>query len=285
MSSTYTPTRRANKIADWLEITAASRATPCPRHTLLELGDQHGFGEPDIALGVNTVRRRHAILGAAYPFRTAGGGIAASPGAADMPWTALLLMSAQSPVRAGLDIAQAAAHLERITAAALACLYGPGTRAIRFAWPSEDRRTPEFPDAVRWLAGEMNVPVGGAYRPPYRKDGGVDVVAWRPFPDGRSGFPVLLVQCTLEREYAHKVADIDLRVWSGWLCLDADPGTALAVPEVVPSGEEWNALAARTVVLDRTRLSGLAAQSEHSARLAPVRAWTSDIVAELARKE
>jgi hypothetical protein len=108
----------------------------------------------------------------------------------------------------------------------------------------------------------MRVPVGNAYRPPYAKDGGVDVVAWRPFPDGRSGFPVLLIQCTLERNYAHKVADIDVRVWSGWLALDIDPATALAVPDVVAAGEEWNALAARTIILDRIRIAALLAGAE-----------------------
>ncbi len=285
MTSNYAPTRRASKIADWIEILALRRGTPVAEHTLQHDGALHGFVPADIALGVNTVSRRSAVLGVAYPFKSAGGGVAAVPGAADSPWVALLLMSMESPARASLDIPSAAEHLERITTAALTALYGPGTRAVRFAWPSEDGRPADFPDAVRWLADLMSVPVGGAYRPPHRKDGGVDVVAWRPFPDGRSGFPVLLAQCTLERDFAHKAADIDLRVWSGWLALDSDPSTALAVPEVVPAGEEWNTLAARTVVLDRTRLAGLAAQSQDTERLAPVRAWTTETLAHLAQQE
>lgn len=285
MTNTYAPTRKASKIADWIEVAALRRGTPVAGHTLQQAGGPHGFGAADIALGVNTVSRRSAILGDAYPFKQAGGGVAAVPGAADSPWAALLLMSAQSPARDTLDIPTAAEHLERITTAAMSALYGPGTRAVRFAWPSEDVRPPDFPAAVRWLAEKMNVPVGGAYRPPHRKDGGVDVVAWRPFPDGRSGFPVLLAQCTLERDFAHKAADIDLRVWSGWLALDTDPGTALAVPEVVPAGEEWNTLAARTVVLDRIRLAGLAAESQDSDRLAPVRGWTAETLALLAGRE
>jgi len=42
------------------------------------------------------------------------------------------------------------------------------------------------------------------------------------------------------------------------------PSTALALPEVVAAGEDWNALAARTVVLDRIRLSSLLAGEEHN---------------------
>ncbi len=186
-------------------------------------------------------------------------------------------MSAESPVRA-LKFADAAEQLERITAVALSNLYGQGTEALRFAWPSDVGRPPEFPDAVRWLAAKMGVPIGNAYRPPYRKDGGVDVVAWRPFPDGRSGFPVLLAQCTLEREYGHKAADIDLKVWSGWLALDSDPATALAIADVVAAGEEWNALAARTVVLDRIRLAALVTEGNSHPSLQASREWAGDAI-------
>ena len=187
-------------------------------------------------------------------------------------------------MRPSLDIAAAAEHLERITTVALAELYGPGTEAIRFGWPSDVGRPPEFPDAIRWLAKQMSVPVGGSYRPPHRKDGGVDVVAWRPFPDGRSGFPVLLVQCTLERDYAHKASDIDLRVWSGWLRLDTDPATALAIPEVVPAGEVWNSLAARTIVLDRMRLAALTPHPATAEGSSLLNAWIS-ITLEALREE
>lgn len=275
MNSEYAPTRRASKIADWLEVTALTRGRPLTLALLEALGTTHGYSAADVALGVNSMARRHSLLGDAYPFRTAGGGISATSSATHSPWSAMLLMSAESPVRPSLDIAAAAEHLERITTVALAELYGPGTEAIRFGWPSDIGRPAEFPDAICWLAEKMNVPPGNSYRPPHRKDGGVDVVAWRPFPDGRSGFPVLLVQCTLERNYAHKAGDIDLRVWSGWLRLDTDPATALAIPEVVPAGEEWSSLAARTVVLDRTRLAGLAALSMHSEGLTAVQEWLS----------
>lgn len=275
---TYAPSRRANKVADWIEVTSLLQGVSLGSDRLHELGGRAGYKEADVALGLATVQRRGALLGEAYPF-VARAGVAARPDACQRAWTALLLMSPESPARKLLDLAMAAAHLERITAASLTALYGPGTLAVRFAWPSEEGRPPEFPDAVRWLANLMRVPVGAAYRPPYAKDGGVDVVAWRPFPDGRSGFPVLLAQCTLEKDYAHKAADVDVRVWSGWLALDIDPATALAVPEVVAAGEEWNGLAARTVVLDRLRLSALLGghEGEHP-RLMAVATWAQQQV-------
>ena len=281
MNEVYSPTRRANKVADWLEITALARGVSLGPDALHEMGQGFGFKTADVDLGLMTMGRRSALLGKAYPFAT-GAGIAAKADAWRCAWTAMLLMSPESPTRSSIDLAEAAAHLERITAEALKSLYGPGTSAIRFAWPSEDGRPPEFPDAVRWLAQLMRVPVGTAYRPPYAKDGGVDVVAWRSFPDGRSGFPVLLAQVTLEKDYVHKAADVDVRVWSGWLALDHDPSTALAVPDVVATGEDWNSLAARTVVLDRIRLSSLLDGSDSAEHgLSKVAAWTKSQIASI----
>jgi hypothetical protein len=150
-----------------------------------------------------------------------------------------------------------ATTFERITCLALQRLLGPGSKAIRFGWPSDVGRPAEFPAAVRWLCDLMGIPAGSAYRPPRRKDGGVDVVAWRPFPDQRSGFPVMLIQCTLQQELLSKATDVDTRIWAGWLTLDADPTTVLAVPGTIPPNETWNELAACNLILERLRLAGL----------------------------
>jgi hypothetical protein len=282
VDSPYAPSRRTDKVADWIEVTALRRGTSLGAQALQDLGNEVGFSAADVALGMTTMRRRARLLGSAYPFM-AGAGIAARQEAPERVWTALLLMSADSPVRASLDITAAAEHLERITAESVRTLYGPGTSSVRFGWPSEDGRPADFSQAVQWLAQRMGVPTGGAYRPPHMKDGGVDVVAWRPFPDGRSGFPVLLAQCTLEKDFAHKAADIDLRLWSGWLAMDVDPATALAIPDVVPAGEEWNRLAARTVVLDRIRLASLLAGDESPRpRLAAVFSWLEESLRQVA---
>lgn len=283
MTEAYAPTKRANRVADWIETECLVRDKAIGADALNELGRAHGYRPTDVALGLTTMSRRASLIGGGYPFRTANGA-ASLPGAERSPWAALLLMSSESPVRRTIDIGVAATHLERVTTAALRQLYGPNTNAVRFAWPSEDGRPPEFPDAVRWLAERMRVRLGSAYRPPYNKDGGVDVVAWRPFPDGRSGFPVLLVQCTLERDYAQKAADVDTRVWSGWLALDVDPSTALAIPDVVAAGEEWSALAARTVILDRIRLSSLLGAPKSLPELEQVYSWADGVLTELRGK-
>jgi hypothetical protein len=145
---------------------------------------------------------------------------------------------------------------EKLVVVAMQNLMGFGSKAIRFGFPSEDRPI-EFPRAIEWLSNRMGIKSGEAYRPPRRKDGGVDVVAWRPFKDRRNGFPVYLVQVTCEKNFSHKIYDVDLRLWSGWLNLDSDPVSVLAVPTTISPGEEWNEISSRVVVLERIRICEL----------------------------
>jgi len=146
---------------------------------------------------------------------------------------------------------------ENLVAEAASRIWGDAGRALRFGWPSDIGRPPEFDLAIRWLAQKIGVEVGQGYRQPRRKDGGVDVVAWRPFPDSRSGFPVLLVQCTLQENLLAKGMDVDTRLWGSWLAMDVDPTTALATPIALAPGTVWDELALKYMVLDRIRIVGL----------------------------
>lgn len=256
MTSFVGALRGANHIADALELTALAKETALGPAALSNFAQKFRLSQADLALASRAIQQRSELLGEAYPFRTAAGSVAATDGAPHTAWAALLSLGVLSPVRSE-RLADAAVLFEEFTCRAVRGLFGPETQSLRFGWPSDVGRPRAFPDAIRWLADRMGVAVGAAFRPPATKDGGVDVVAWRPFADGRSGFPVALVQCTLEKEFAHKAADIDLRVWSGWLRLDSPPVSILAVPEVVGAGQEWDSLASRVVVLDRIRLVGL----------------------------
>ena len=174
----------------------------------------------------------------------------------------LLLSSSHAPYRiTHAGFSAGAALFEKITCLAAPALLGPGAKAIRFGWPSEVGRPHDFPSAIGWLAALMGIKPGRAYRPPRRQDGGVDVIAWRPFGDAKPGFPMVLVQCTLERDFIHKSRDVDLRTWAGWLAFDTDPTAVLAIPHSVPKDEDWREMAANVVVLDRIRLALLLQQA------------------------
>ncbi len=220
-------------------------------------------------LAMNVMQRRQHVLADAYPFTVKQVGMTRRASDETLAYEAMLVMSHRlAPLRSNAAGLQEAAELfEQLTVGAVRSLLGDGAEALRFAWPSELGRPSDFPGAVRWLAARMGVPVGSAYRPPRRQDGGVDVVGWRPFPDAQPGFPICLAQCTLERDFVHKSTDIDLRVWSGWLGFEIDPTCALAIPYTVEKAEDWREMASRVIVLDRLRLAGLLVGQHAGTRL------------------
>lgn len=248
-------------IADWIEVTMLARGGALGFDAL------HGFAadelhvnEAQVGLALKVLSRRSQLLGSSYPFQVHDVAVSARPDARSCPYSLLVLLSPGSPARQLLHrqpTDEMVLVFERLVAKAMRSLFGGPAKAVRFGWPSEEGRPAEFHLAIEWLAGKMGIAPGRSYRPPRRKDGGVDVVAWRPFPDGKSGFPVVLVQCTLQQDLVPKSADIDVRNWAGWLTLDADPTTALAIPGTIANTETWNEIAVRCLILDRVRLTSL----------------------------
>jgi hypothetical protein len=251
----------ADDIADCLEsliLCSPSRAIGLGQlqefaSSLLQVGDA------SLTFAVNRMRNRKLVLGELYPFEFDVSSIVRSDDASFLPYTQFLLMSGTG--LAQLDSGDSALSgpeqwFEDLTLESVRNWLGTGAEGVRFGWPSDSGRPAEFPEAIRWLSDRMNVELGSAYRPPTRKDGGVDVVVWRPFGDRRSGFPIVLVQCTLQRDLPSKARDIDVMNWSGWLALDYPPMTALATPRVISdSTDRWSQLNRQTLVLERVRLS------------------------------
>jgi hypothetical protein len=253
-------------IADWIETTVLVRGQHLGFDKLQVCAEEElnvTAAQFDLARTVLAARSR--LLGTRYPFELLlDVAIRPTASARMSPYSLLLLASPGSPARQLLHpqpTQEMCIAFERLVCLALANLLGASACAVRFGWPSDEGRPPDFHGAIEWLASKMGITTGSAYRPPRLKDGGVDVVAWRPFPDGRSGFPVVLVQCTVQGSVLPKSADIDVRYWSGWLTLDTDPLTALAIPGTIASSEAWNEIAVRCLILDRHRLSGLLPES------------------------
>src|SRR5699024_4280 len=114
-------------------------------------------------------------------------------------YEALLLLSLDgTKFRKDKDWNDADKILDRLGRDALIAYLGLGAQGRRFASPASDGRPTGFSPAVRWIAGLLNLEVGVGPKNPHKKDGGVDVVAWRPFRDGRSKFAVVLAQCTIK---------------------------------------------------------------------------------------
>ena len=259
MSSNYA--LDSELIADWIELNALGQSDNASGFDRLRnsVAEELDIPVQRVDVALNLIKRRFEILGLDYPFEVKSVGMVRRQDWSARPYSYLLRISSSAEHSFSLSSDQNSdrvVNFENLVVFAMQNLLGSGSKALRFGFPSEDRPV-EFPKAIEWLSDRMGIKSGEAYRPPRRKDGGVDVVAWRAFRDRRNGFPVYLVQVTCERNFAHKIYDVDLRLWSGWLNLDADPVSVLAVPTTISPGEEWNEVSSRVVVLERIRICEL----------------------------
>jgi hypothetical protein len=247
------------EIADWLEIAVIANGSK--GNTLHKLeqwaSELCQLSQVQVSSGLSVMLRRSKVLGDNYPFEINDYAVVFNEKKLISPYIYLLSITRPtyqamwqnpSPTQEDSDL------FESFVSVVMHGFLGVNGKALPFGWPSKVGRPQDFNGAIVWLAEKMGIEPGAAFRPPRRKDGGVDVVAWKSFNDRRTGFPIYLIQCTLQKEYVSKSRDIDLRLWSGWLELDRDPVTVLAVPRTIPAGEQWNEVSANSILMERIRL-------------------------------
>lgn len=255
--------RDVGSIVDWIEATMAieERSLLAKASLRRRLAADGIDDEAALSLAFTEIRRRSRIGAPLYPFEAGGAGVKRR--AAPNPVYEFLLVCSldDAPYRQTRNWNAVVRLFEQLSVAALGSLFGPGTRALRFGYPVEPPRTSAFADALAWLADELGYEVGPGRITQSDQDAGVDVVAWRPFADGRTGFPVVMAQCTLQHEYETKGSDIVLARWRSLISLRQDPMTALVIPYSLGTGLELWEAANFTVdlVLDRFRICELLA--------------------------
>jgi hypothetical protein len=145
---------------------------------------------------------------------------------------------------------------------------GEGANSIVFGWPPRGSTRPtNFVQAVSWVGQQLGIDDARMDRPPDDNDGGVDVIAWKPFKDGRTGFPTYLIQCTVQLDYARKGREVEPHIWLQWLGFGTAPVSGIAIPFAVQRGDDrWLHMDNRSsLILDRSRICELlngAAESE-----------------------
>lgn len=250
-------------IADWIETSIlVSSSGHFGRDRLDDLAYiEIGATTAKVSMAIDTMARRANVLRDSYPFVVNEMAILRRPSRNREYYAALLFLTPGSVARQTVRVSETAEMgelLEEISETALANFWGEGGTALSFGYPSKHGRPESFNQAVLWLADKIGLEPGKGYRPPRRKDGGVDVVAWRQFADRRPGFPVALAQCTIQSETFTKTTDIDLRLWASWLAMDSDPLSLLVIPGTIrTAGPQWVQLTTTVMVIDRIRLMDL----------------------------
>jgi hypothetical protein len=256
-------------LADWIETSIlVSSSGHFGRDKLDDLATTEVRARPaSVSMALDVMARRGAVLGSAYPFLVNEMAVLRRATPLASCYASLLFLTPGSVARQTVrqaDTAEMGDVLEEISEVALANLWGSGGSALRFGYPSKHGRPEAFDQAVPWLAQKIGVEPGRGYRPPRRKDGGVDVVAWRQFADRRPGFPIALAQCTIQAETFTKTTDVDVRLWASWLAMDVDPLSLLVIPGTIrAAGPDWRQLATVVMLIERMRLMELLGRHSH----------------------
>lgn len=246
-------------VADWIEALAVSQSgRPLSMQRIQEVSNNFAnVGSNIIPFAIRLMEKRKQILGDSYPFTIDDTFVVTNSTVMNSLYIQLLFLTPKVGLfTAGSEwnLEEASQLFEDICERSLASFFGRNTKTINFGFPSRNGRPAEFGAAVEWLSKKTNIRLGNAFRPPRKKDGGVDLFVWKSFSDGQPGLPIMLVQCTIKEDYINKIGDIDLRLWANWLSSDIEPLVALAVPGVVTKDEIWREITTRGILLDRLRL-------------------------------
>ena len=244
------------------------------RSSLFTDGDEL---EIQLDMLLSEVERRKRRAEAAYPFAWTDIGLSRTREVDGTPYEFLLWLAVSPIYRQQSRYDEIEELFDNLVKRALILYLGPNAVGVRFGSPASGVRPSGFPNAVKWLANLLRLQTGAAVPRPQMKDGGVDVVVWKPFRDERSGFVVILCQCTVAHDWTPKAKDIVATIWNGWIDFGKDPLTAIAVPFAIPQGfDRWDGLR-RTVniILDRMRLAELI-EVDAVDGLAAIQAWNSN---------
>ena len=149
---------------------------------------------------------------------------------------------------------------EELSAAAAGRYLGDSKTAVVFGSPRRDLPT-GFRDAVARLVDLLREGKACADRAEMNqsKDDGLDVVAWKEFPDRRASKLILFGQCAVGRGWKEKTHELQPRLWckrnfAGSIAVDPIP--AFFVPRALSERDAFDA-GGDQILLDRCRISAL----------------------------
>jgi hypothetical protein len=250
-------------LADWLEVMILLSQKPQISRAQLsdalvaKIGSTPQELEVPINLLFAEIGRRRRIANQGYPLIIENTVIKLDVGSDAEFYKFLLLISLDGPMRRDKRYKEIDEIFDKVVGEAAKGYFGEGTEAARFGWPPSDGRPKTFHGALEWLSVKTGIPLGSGVPAPGTKDGGLDVVAWKPFADHRTAFVVAFIQCTVQWNWFPKGKDILDNVWRGRIDTAGSALTSLAVPFVIHKNfEKWDDLR-RTVniVFDRLRLA------------------------------
>jgi len=133
-------------------------------------------------------------------------------------------------------------------------------QAYVFGWPYDAVDEGNYNSRIEAATKNMANRIGERFvKPPepYYKDAGIDVVAWKPFIDNRSGQLILLVQCAAGHNLWDK-KQIPAKRWNQYIHFSTDPNLGFAFPKALTAEDVWhNNSCDYGLLFDRIRIVNL----------------------------
>ena len=153
---------------------------------------------------------------------------------------------------------------EELSAAAAGRYLGDSKTSVVFGSPRRDLPK-SFRDAVTHLAELLREGKACKYRKGIErlKDDGLDVVAWREFPDRKPSKLILFGQCAVGRHWEGKAHELRPNDWckkNFAVPLAVDPIPAFFVPRTLSEEDAYDAGMGQ-ILLDRCRISALCSET------------------------
>lgn len=132
----------------------------------------------------------------------------------------------------------------------------PGWQVVRAGWSPDNAVS--IVNIVEELCGHLNTL--GSLRldqwvPDAAKDGGLDIVCYRRFPDNREATPTYFLQCASGTNWRNKIHTPSANEWQKYLDAAVQPSTGIVAPFVIGTDEVRRAgLSGQITVFDRIRL-------------------------------
>jgi len=259
-------------LCDWIEgCVLFDGDTLSVSQVVRALTDNDVYEDPDLANQIVTsawseIEKRQAQLCVGASMEVAGQRIAPHTTWQDSPGHSFCLMLAcakwypPSMRQTQREYNEQGELFERLTAEALPLLFR-GWKVYATGWTRT--RVSKINEVVGKIAGLLNESPGQVRRWVRKEahEAGLDIICYRPFDDGRVGWPVFLVQCASGQNWPNKVHTPDLHLWGKLVDFAATPRKAFAMPFALVEDEfRYHCVVVDGLLLDRYRL--LAASCE-----------------------
>lgn len=262
-----------NRVADWVELFVIKENRAISKQKIQTLFEEGGIDLDDYISDVMIELDRRALLyGTDSPFKVNGLKIEPNVKWRENPVHTLCLIFSTYGVDS--DTCTGTTLFEKVGFELLKNFFQ--SEVVHLGFPTTTNLLTQL-NSIATSSNELR----GAHTPPSReKDGGVDIISWKPFFDSRSSQLIVLAQCGAGADWKDKNS-IDIRTWTLYINWNYETIVPSMVITQIVESDKWTKYSLKYgVLIDRVRLYRIFVANKSnisSTFLKEVAAWCKSI--------